>query len=229
MEHTEQEKMHKDFVAEMKKNEIKPSDKIVGLFQRCSEYEQGRDKSRWCPDRLKFLLEKADIKMIDLANAINISEVVLSGYMKKGKPGLDGAIKIADFFRVPVDFLFGRCSEREDKEIFENFAEYFSVLRSAAYTVYLVDQYVTDYTVKRMEYELQEQKRVIDEREAELAEREAAIAKREVELECKESQIMEKEKNYDLLAGSKVDIQDGSMSIRSDANEKRYVNIKIQL
>ncbi len=103
------------------------------------------DAINWKSDRLQWLLKESDTRIKNLSEVTGIRESSLKMYQSGwAKPGLGAIIKIADYFHVPVDFLLGRCSEREDKEIFENYTDYFKVLRNASYDAYLINKYAGD-------------------------------------------------------------------------------------
>ena len=101
--------------------------------------------SGWSVENFQWLLEKADVSLKQLSDGTGIKESSLKMY-KYGNsiPGVDPLVKIADYFRVPVDFLLGRCNARENGEIFENYEDYFKVLRDAALDTYLVNKYAKD-------------------------------------------------------------------------------------
>ncbi|MBO6267538.1 MAG: sigma-70 family RNA polymerase sigma factor [Clostridium sp.] len=107
------------------------------------------DAITWNSDRLQWLLKESETRNKKLSEVTGIRESSLKMYESGwAKPGLGALIKLADYFHVPVDFLLGRCSEREDKEIFEHFADYFRVLRDASYDAYLINKYVGDDYIK---------------------------------------------------------------------------------
>lgn len=59
--------------------------------------------------RIKNLREKHDIKQIDFAKKINVSNVVLSRYESdERKPDYEVLQAIADYFEVTTDYLLGR-------------------------------------------------------------------------------------------------------------------------
>ena len=119
----------------------------VELRNRMLENGAERPCGAWNPENLHWLLQRSDLKMKDLAEATGIKESSLKMYQSGySRPGLEAIIKIADYFRVPVDFLIGRCTEGENGEIFEHFSEYFCDLRDAAYDVYLLNKYEKDDT-----------------------------------------------------------------------------------
>ena len=60
-------------------------------------------------NRIRDLREDRDLRQIDVANGINIDQKTLSNY-ETGKtlPDSDTLIKLADFFKVSIDYLVGR-------------------------------------------------------------------------------------------------------------------------
>lgn len=60
-------------------------------------------------NRIKDLREDANMRQIDLANAVGIDQRTISNY-ETGKtyPDSFALIKIADYFNVSIDYLVGR-------------------------------------------------------------------------------------------------------------------------
>lgn len=60
-------------------------------------------------NRIKDLREDADMRQIDLANAVGIDQRTISNY-ETGKtyPDSFALIKLADYFNVSIDYLVGR-------------------------------------------------------------------------------------------------------------------------
>ena len=60
-------------------------------------------------NRIRDLREDMDLRQIDVANATGIDQKTLSNY-ETGKtcPDSVALIKLADFFKVSIDFLVGR-------------------------------------------------------------------------------------------------------------------------
>lgn len=127
----------------MNEMETKLTEKI--LENRCGKPEN----PGWQPQVMSWLLEKSGMQIKDLEKATGIKESTLSAY-KDGRcsPNMGAAVKIADFFQVPLDFLVGRCSENETGEIFEHFEDYFLNLRYAAYDAYLLNKYDGDNALR---------------------------------------------------------------------------------
>jgi transcriptional regulator with XRE-family HTH domain len=70
------------------------------------------DNSMQFGDRLTALRDKRGLKQEELANFLGISRAALSHYEKnRRKPDYDTLNKIANFFKVPVDFLVSRSRE----------------------------------------------------------------------------------------------------------------------
>ncbi len=81
-------------------------------------------------NRIKDLREDADMRQIDLANAVGIDQRTISNY-ETGKtyPDSFALIKLADYFQVSIDYLVGRTDynafsdpDQNDmmREIYEN-------------------------------------------------------------------------------------------------------------
>ena len=66
--------------------------------------------------RIKNLREKRDIKQVDFAKKLGVSNVVLSRYESdERKPDYDTLQTIADFFEVSTDYLLGRKERAPQK------------------------------------------------------------------------------------------------------------------
>lgn len=90
-------------------------------------------------DYLLKLIEKTDVSRNDLAEAIGISRASMQLYCQgKESPSIDALLKMSDFFCVPIDVLIGRCTEEEFNDIYTNYSSCFMVLRSRAYSDYLL-------------------------------------------------------------------------------------------
>lgn len=90
-------------------------------------------------DYLLKLIEKTDVSRNDLAEAIGISRASMQLYCQgKESPSIDALLKMSDFFCIPIDVLIGRCTEEEFNDIYTNYSSCFMVLRSRAYSDYLL-------------------------------------------------------------------------------------------
>lgn len=90
-------------------------------------------------DYLLKLIEKTDVSRNDLAEAIGISRASMQLYCQgKESPSIDALLKMSDFFCVPIDVLIGRCTEEEFNDIYTNYSSCFMILRSRAYSDYLL-------------------------------------------------------------------------------------------
>jgi len=69
--------------------------------------------------RLRLLLELADERQVDLAKFLNVAEATVSRYANGRIPDDIGTLtKIADHFRVELDYLIGRTPNTdEEKEV----------------------------------------------------------------------------------------------------------------
>lgn len=102
-------------------------------------------KCEWNPAVLKWLMDASNTSTRELSDGTGIKIGSLHQYQYgKACPSLYTAVKIADYFRVPVDFLVDRCTVNECGEIFSHYADYFKVLRDAAFDAYLVNKYDKD-------------------------------------------------------------------------------------
>ena len=68
-------------------------------------------------NRIKELRKARDIKQVDLAKAISVSQAALSGYETgKYEPDFDTLQKIAEYFSVTTDYLLGRDEKKPAAE-----------------------------------------------------------------------------------------------------------------
>ncbi len=69
-------------------------------------------------DRLKKLREEKGLSQIELARALNISNVMLSRYEKnKRSPDYETLNKLADYYGVSTDYLLGRIDIRNHEAL----------------------------------------------------------------------------------------------------------------
>ena len=76
--------------------------------------------------KLSILLEENNTTQRELAEKINVTEVTISRYLSgERSPRIDIVNKIAEFFKVSVDYLLGRTDIRStssSEEVDEEFA-----------------------------------------------------------------------------------------------------------
>jgi len=89
--------------------------------------------------QINELLKKTGVTVRELADRTGCSYNLLCKSLR-GASGLsmNTIVRIADFFAVPLDFLCGRCTEEQARQILDNYAEHFQELRRAAYEDYLI-------------------------------------------------------------------------------------------
>ena len=103
----------------------------------------------WNADNIKWLVKTADVTKKELSEATGIKEGTLTAYICGAvPPSLSSAVRLANYFQVPIDFLAGRCTEEESRQIFTNYEDYFSKLRDASYNVYLQNKYAGDDSLR---------------------------------------------------------------------------------
>lgn len=74
-------------------------------------------------DRLKSLRETRGISQKELAESLNVSDVMVSMYEQdKKKPSLDTIAKMADYFNVTVDYLLGLEDTTEGLSVYLSLA-----------------------------------------------------------------------------------------------------------
>jgi len=66
-------------------------------------------------DRLKLLRLERDLSQEDIANTFNITRQAYSSWERNEyEPSLDTVSKLAQFYNVTIDYLFGKTNIRED-------------------------------------------------------------------------------------------------------------------
>ena len=64
-------------------------------------------------NRIKELRKAKNMKQVELANAISVSQAALSGYETgKYEPDFDTLQRIAEFFHVSIDYILGRDEKK---------------------------------------------------------------------------------------------------------------------
>jgi len=87
---------------------------------------------------LRKLLDGSGLSVYKFCEVMNMSEQTVNAIMRgRYSPKMATVVRIADFFAVPLDFLCGRCTEEQARQILDNYAEHFQELRRAAYEDYL--------------------------------------------------------------------------------------------
>ena len=62
---------------------------------------------------IRYLIEKKGIKVYSLANAVDVTPEAISRIITGvAAPGHETLIKIADYFDVSIDFIYGREERR---------------------------------------------------------------------------------------------------------------------
>lgn len=91
-------------------------------------------------NRIKDLREDANMRQIDLAEAVGIDQRTISNY-ETGKtyPDSYSLIKLADFFNVSIDYLVGRTDynaapTKEQNELMKKIKEETEQLHKAIHT-----------------------------------------------------------------------------------------------
>ena len=88
-------------------------------------------------DNLVQLIKEANITYDNLAKAIGISLSSLRNYLgDRTTISLSVAIKLADYFAVPLDVIIGRCSPEQAEAILSDYGHHFMELRRADYEMH---------------------------------------------------------------------------------------------
>ena len=91
----------------------------------------------WNPQPIKELLDRSEMTQDELALATGISVGTIHAYLQgKITPPTAVLIAFADYFAVPLDYLYGRCSREQSEQILTNYDRHFMELRRAAYEAY---------------------------------------------------------------------------------------------
>ena len=97
---------------------------------------------------LRHLVDSTGMSLYEISRASGISQSALQSYhSRRCKPDLDNLVKLADYFAVPLDYLAGRCTLEQAKEISENYSSTFMVLRRAPYEAYLIGRKPTNVRI----------------------------------------------------------------------------------
>ena len=119
------------------------------LMKKLVAGNEDRPEGGWNKDKFLWLMEQSGVTMKELSEATGVKEGTIRTYINRNSsPSVDTVVRFANYFHIPVDYLLGRCTVRESGEIFDNFADYFSALRSADYGAYLVNKYARDDTIR---------------------------------------------------------------------------------
>lgn len=91
------------------------------------------------PTNLREIVEKTGMTNVQIATATGVPVNAMNNYLRgTATPTLDAAIRMGDYFAVPLDYLMGRCSEKCAKRISRNYGANFMELRRAPYEQYLL-------------------------------------------------------------------------------------------
>ena len=95
--------------------------------------------STWSAERVNDLREAVGLSFSNLSEATGIPECTLIQYSRDIiRPSIDRLVVLADYFAVPCDYLIGRMTEEECREIRDNYSDCFMKLRKLPYEAYLV-------------------------------------------------------------------------------------------
>jgi len=68
--------------------------------------------------RLKYLREKKDLSQLELGKILNLTQQTINNYENgKREPNQEILQKIADYFKVSVDYLLGRSDDPKLRQI----------------------------------------------------------------------------------------------------------------
>lgn len=100
------------------------------------------EKPGWNPENFKTLINESGVRMEDLADAIGVSKASIYHYKTPQHtcPTLGTAIRAADFFGVPLDYLCGRCDRETAEAVLSDFKGTFRKLSRGRYEVFALQQ-----------------------------------------------------------------------------------------
>ena len=93
---------------------------------------------KWDPELLGSLMKAAGVDISTVASVTDASiSLVIAWLHGKTVPSTKAFVDLADLFGVSLDYLMGRCSKEEAKNIQEGYEEYFKSRLDAAWMKYL--------------------------------------------------------------------------------------------
>lgn len=93
-----------------------------------------RHEGYWDAESFKSILDKSGVGYRELAEILDISVPSITSYANnRAIPGLPTAIKMADYFGVPLDVFCGRISEEDMQKVMQDFKTNFMLLRRFDY------------------------------------------------------------------------------------------------
>lgn len=111
-------------------------------------------RTSWNYEGLCDLIDRSGLANHKVADATGICNTTLIEYMRgQMTPSQENMLKLADFFAVPLDFLYGRCSEKQAHDILDNYSENYMALRRAPYETYIAAGRPAMSTLGRVQYE----------------------------------------------------------------------------
>ena len=109
-----------------------------------------RHEGCWDSETFKSILDKSEINYGDLAKVLDISVPSINSYANnRAIPGLPAAIKMADYFGVPLDVFCGRLSEEELQTVMQDFKANFMLLRRHDYETAFLNRKDIPYKYER--------------------------------------------------------------------------------
>lgn len=102
------------------------------------------------PRCLKDVLDNTPLTIDALAEKSGVSKLTIAKYLKgDAEPGSEPLVKIADFLALPLDILYGRCTEEEYNAIMKDYNKTFMQLRKAPYESYILSKsWKSDYLIE---------------------------------------------------------------------------------
>lgn len=102
------------------------------------------------PRCLKDVLDNTPLTIDALAEKSGVSRLTIAKYLKGDvEPGSESLVKIADFLALPLDILYGRCTEEEYDAIMKDYNKTFMQLRKAPYESYILSKsWKSDYLIE---------------------------------------------------------------------------------
>lgn len=105
-------------------------------------------------NRVHELMKQAGITIDTVVNATEISRPSLVNLLHgKSIPLASSVLKLADFFAVPTDYLFGRMDEETSRQVLEDYSHRFMDIRRLSYEAYVTAKHHVELPLYPGEYE----------------------------------------------------------------------------
>lgn len=95
----------------------------------------------WNPKLLQVLMDKSGLTGQDVANAVDVSLPLVCAWLHgRAVPTRKSFVALADLFGVSLDYLMGRMSDEEARQVQMDYKGYFTQRLDAAWNTYLAER-----------------------------------------------------------------------------------------